>query len=597
MSNESRELLRFVSVDFRRFKAFGAFTLTLRNFNILVGANNAGKSTILAAFRILASGMRKAKTRKATPVDGPDGDARGYVVDLSTISVGEENIFYDYDDTHAASVRFRLNNGNELLLYFPEHGVCYLIPYTQGRPVTSPAVFRSNFNCEIGFVPILGPVDHNELLFEKEAARLALFNYRAARNFRNIWHHFPEKFEEFRSILCQTWPGMDIEPPQVDRSHLKARLHMFCPEERIPRELFWAGFGFQVWCQMLTHLIQSSNVSIFLIDEPDIYLHSDLQRQLLGLLKNLGPDILIATHSTEIIAESETDDIVLVNKLSRRSKRIKSTTQLGEVFGILGSSLNPVLTQLAKTRRVLFVEGKDFQIIGKFARKLNYTLVGSRRNFAVVPVDGFNPDRVRSLKKGMETTLGNKISAAVVLDKDYRSGGELDSIKETCRQFCDSVTLFKRKEIENYLLVPGAIDRAISRKIAEKQKRTGAGAPVPEIEKLGVSGHFLQEFSVGKRAYCMGQYLANRRAFERSHSPGASEASVNQDAIPEFDKIWEDFLNVIPGKEAVSALNKHIQETYGVNVTPTLIIESMCTDEVPKEMKEVIAEIDKFASS
>ena len=86
---------------------------------------------------------------------------------------------------------------------------------------------------------------------------------------------------------------------------------MFCPEERIPREIFWAGFGFQVWCQMLTHVIQSEGASLFLIDEPDIYLHADLQRQLLGLLQNLGPDILIATHSTEIITEAEPDDILL----------------------------------------------------------------------------------------------------------------------------------------------------------------------------------------------------------------------------------------------------------------------------------------------
>ena len=70
---------------------------------------------------------------------------------------------------------------------------------------------------------------------------------------------------------------MDIERPQLDRIDDKTLLHMFCPEERIPREIFWSGFGFQVWCQMLTHLIQSSESSLFLIDEPDIYLHSDLQ--------------------------------------------------------------------------------------------------------------------------------------------------------------------------------------------------------------------------------------------------------------------------------------------------------------------------------
>ena len=182
----------------------------------------------------------------------------------------------------------KISNGNELLLYFPEQGSCVLIAEANGKSDT-PTTFKAQFNCLIGFVPILGPLEHNELLFEKEAARLALFNYRAARNFRNIWHHFPEKFEDFKSALIRTWPGMDIERPTVERSHGKPRLHMFCPEQRIPREIFWAGFGFQVWCQMLTHIIQGSNSALFLIDEPDIYLHSELQRQLIGLLRDMGP--------------------------------------------------------------------------------------------------------------------------------------------------------------------------------------------------------------------------------------------------------------------------------------------------------------------
>src|SRR5271166_1608601 len=135
---------------------------------------------------------------------------------------------------------------------------------------------------------------------------------------------------------------MEIERPEIDTSHGTPRLHMFCPEKRIPRELFWSGFGFQVWCQMLTHLIQSTDVSLFLIDEPDIYLHAELQRQLLGLLRNLGPDILIATHSTEIVSEADTDDTVLINKKRRSAQRIKDPSQLREVFTVLGSKLNPV---------------------------------------------------------------------------------------------------------------------------------------------------------------------------------------------------------------------------------------------------------------
>ena len=46
----STDTPRFVRVDFRRFKAFDRFTLHLRHFNILVGPNDAGKSTVFGYF-------------------------------------------------------------------------------------------------------------------------------------------------------------------------------------------------------------------------------------------------------------------------------------------------------------------------------------------------------------------------------------------------------------------------------------------------------------------------------------------------------------------------------------------------------------------
>ena len=85
---------------------------------------------------------------------------------------------------------------------------------------------------------------------------------------------------------------------------------MFCPEHRIDREIYWAGFGFQVWCQMLTFILQARTSSLLIVDEPDIYLHSDLQRQLIRLLEGLGPAILLTTHSTEIVSEVEPESIL-----------------------------------------------------------------------------------------------------------------------------------------------------------------------------------------------------------------------------------------------------------------------------------------------
>jgi hypothetical protein len=514
---------------------------------------------------------------------------------LSAISVAEENIFYNYDDSQAAAVTFTLSNKNELLLYFPAQGACYLIPEAHGKAIRTPTSFRSHFNCPIGFVPILGPVEHNELLYEKEAARLALFSYKAARNFRNIWYHYPEKFDQFRAALNQTWPGMDIEPPEVDASYTpKPRLHMFCPEERIPREIFWAGFGFQVWCQMLTHLIQSSNVALFLIDEPDIYLHSDLQRQLLGLLRNLGPDILIATHSTEIITEAETDDIVLINKRRKAGKRIKHPSQLEEVFKILGSNLNPILTQLARTRCAIFVEGKDFQIIGKFAQKLGLANIGNRSDFAVIPVEGFSPERIRSLKTGIEATLGAKIDLMAILDKDYRCDAECASIANECKEFCNNAIIHKRKEVENFLLVPDAIDRAVVRKIADRTKRGG------EVRSyMAGAAAMLDAFAAEKRSYVTAQYVHNRRRFERVRSPTTHETTVTELALQEVEAYWGNAssrLTIIPGKEAMSAINQQLQAGYGISLTATAIIDAIAIHEIPTEMKELITAIAQFAS-
>ena len=85
-----------------------------------------------------------------------------------------------------------------------------------------------------------------------------------------------------------------------------------------------------------------------------------------------------------------------------------------------------------------------------------------------MPVKGFNPERIRSLKTGMEVTVGSEILAAAVMDKDYRSDGERASITAHCQTFCNHATIHPCKEIENFLLVPTAMDRAAARRIAEQ---------------------------------------------------------------------------------------------------------------------------------
>ncbi|WP_206335855.1 ATP-dependent nuclease [Rhizorhabdus phycosphaerae] len=583
----------FVGIEFHRFKAFRSFSIAIRKLNILVGPNNAGKSTVLASFRILAAALRRANLRKPEIVQGPSGGVLGHKINLAALSVAEENIFFDYERDEPAWVRFKLSNGNTLTLYFPEPQVCYLIPDAQGRSYGSPASFKKLFRCPIGFVPILAPVDHREFLYEPEAAKRALSNYGAARNFRNIWHHFPDAFGEFRELLKRTWPGMDVTPPELDYSHERTVLHMWCPEGRIPREIFWAGFGFQVWCQMLTYLLHAKNVSLFLIDEPDIYLHADLQRQLLGILRKLGPDILVATHSTEILTEADADEVVLVDKGRTRAKRLKNTMQLESVFRSLGSAINPILTQLAKTRKVVFVEGTDFHLLGRFARRMERQRLANRSDFAVVPLEGFNPDRIRTLRRGIEATLGVDVSAAAILDRDYRPAEERASVIDLCGNFCKFATVHECKELENFVLVPEAIDRAVRAKLADRKRR---GLQVTDYRNE--AAELLDAFAKEKFEYVVDQHLRSRKSYERNSGRKVDESELAKSVRAELVELWRDpatRLRLIPGKDALTYVNNCIQDRYGVNVTASAVIEAMHIAEIPEEMVILINNLEKFA--
>lgn len=583
---------QFTSVVFKNYKALKNYSISLNHFNVLVGPNNAGKSTIIGAFRILAEGMRKASARNPEyiPTDGFQG--WGYRVPLDDLPIATENIFSDYDSSQPATIEFRLSGGNKLELIFPEQNACYLRCKTSGKAVRSPASFRKEFNANVGFVPVLGPVEHDERLFQKDAARLALLTHRASRNFRNIWYHYPEDFDEFRNLIRSTWPGMDIEKPEVQHSHDKAILHMFCPEARFPREMYWAGFGFQVWCQMLTYIVRSRKDALLIIDEPDIYLHSDLQRQLVGFLKDFGPDVLIATHSTEIISESDPGDLLVVNKKAKSAKRIKNPAQLQDVFSILGSNLNPTLTQLAKTKRVIFVEGKDFQILSAFARKLGRQEVANRTDFAVVPVEGFNPQKVSDFSKGIEMTLGAKLLKAVIFDRDYRADDEVAHVSNELKKYVDLAHIHQRKEIENYVLAPSVIDRALAKRISEYNSRTDNDVKCGEKAK-----DILMQLTDRMKNMISGQYLSKRMEYERSKQPGLDNATINQRLLEEFDNVWSTLssrMNVVPGKDILSHLNNYLQGKYVVTLSSGAIIAEMMPEEVSPEIHHLMEQLDKF---
>jgi len=305
---------RVRSVEFTNFKGLSRYKLQLEAMNVLVGPNNCGKSTIISAFRALDVGLRTARSRTSEIVDGPNGSVLGYPLSIEMLPLSLENVHTDYSAA-ATTIRFVFSDDNYLDLFFPKDGGAYLIPYVTSKAVRSPKDFKRAFPVTLGVVPVLGPVDHREGLLEEQTVRRSVGTHRASRHFRNYWRLFPDGFDEFARLIAETWPSMTIQPPEVFVGPPPV-LAMFSTEGGITRELFWSGFGFQIWCQLLTHISRARKSSLLIVDEPEVYLHPDLQRLLLSILRDAGPDVLLATHSSELIAEADVSEIIEVDKAS-----------------------------------------------------------------------------------------------------------------------------------------------------------------------------------------------------------------------------------------------------------------------------------------
>ena len=220
------DLTTITSVQFRNFKALSNFSLSLREMNILVGPNNCGKSTILSAFRALSVALRRATSRKPEVVSSSTGRLYGYRISDDSLPISVENVHTDYEESDTTVV-FRLSNKNELQLLFPADGGCILLTETTGREVATVADFKRAFPISVGVVPVLGPVEHKEVLVDKETVRKNLYTHRASRHFRSYWSYNPDDFETFSDLIRKTWPGMDICRPE--RSDvLSGVLSMFC---------------------------------------------------------------------------------------------------------------------------------------------------------------------------------------------------------------------------------------------------------------------------------------------------------------------------------------------------------------------------------
>lgn len=236
-----------------------------------------------------------------------------------------------------------------------------------------------------------------------------------------------------------------------------------------PRDLMAEGSGFLQWLSVYV-LALSPNVRTLLLDEPDAHLHPSLQTQLVQALEDIvassGKQVLLATHSTEILRWAEPSSVL---EFSRKGVGyLVEPKQKISLFLGLGSQYSPKLDPLRKHKRMIIVENRsDARLLEAWAGRANMRWPG---NIVIWPWTGSSRER-----KNLFLQLREEIPDLRVISIRDRDDQELNTVDQDTlndKSFNGGgpdffVRVWRRRHIENYLLCPSAIARVANRDIEE----------------------------------------------------------------------------------------------------------------------------------
>lgn len=578
-------LARLRLVNFRTFRDF---SISFGDGTYFVGPNNAGKSTILTALRTADVLIRFAHRRKASLRCSHNGrNIAGYPLVLSDFPALQESVRYEFHDNSEARFELTLRSGARLVAVWPKVDDDELPEnffYLEKKPgliVRDPVDARAAFPL-LGVVPILTPIEHTEGLRDDSYVRTSVSTRLSSRHFRNQLRLMREDglFDGFCEYIANWVDGFEFFSFEHHFGDAGMILDTYYKEQgsNVPKELVWAGDGIQIWLQILYHVYRTRDRDTVILDEPEVYLHPDLQRKLVHVLEETGRQIVVATHSSEIIAEADPKLVSMIDKSEKRARRPEENSDLEMLSKALGTAFNLRLARALRSKVALFVEGKDMTILKILAKTLEMSALATERGVTPLPLEGYTRwFEVRPFAWLCRSLLPEAIKIFVILDHDYRPPSMSEEVEAAFAAENVSAHVWKRKELESYLLTPSVISRI-------------TGLASEEVDQL------IDEITLDMEGYVFGQMLSER--MQLAKSSGTHLATVTASFKEEFDAFWQDRqtrLHSCPAKDFITELNKRLQRSGKKAISARGLAGSHRAYEIAPEMVAVLRNVEEAA--
>lgn len=301
----------FKKVKIQRFKNLEDIKLSLDQINVIVGANNSGKSSIIQAIQFgvgmaqtsgLELNARWRQNRLPTSIS-PVQFVYSPLRDIEALAPGgnlreniESAIFLHFEeDQTEETVEIKVRKGRNKNIHFALTGE------NLGRTMQS---IEQPYTI---FVPGLAGIPAVEEYKTRGYVRKAAARGDSNNVFRNIlWllKHDQQSWDDFIVDLHSVFPDIDVDvcfDPEIDET-IKATVTV--SGQVLPIDA--SGTGVLQAIQIISY-VNVYKPKVLMLDEPDSHLHPDNQRKLAKVLKTLAEkrnlQIILTTHSRHMLDE------------------------------------------------------------------------------------------------------------------------------------------------------------------------------------------------------------------------------------------------------------------------------------------------------
>ncbi|MCK5131442.1 MAG: AAA family ATPase [Candidatus Sabulitectum sp.] len=482
------KLIRYVEIE--NFKGLKApVKIDLEHPAVLIGPNNAGKTSVIQALALWSRGINTWYERNNAPKQKESSSnfpARINRLNILEVPVAKARLLWS--DTHTRrgkNIRIKIN-------------ICVGIEY-EGKVMPCRLEFTCRDNEVIHCKPcpdtinqaglieyatgikyhLLYPmsgIETEEPLIREGRINVLLGQGQTAQVLRNLCYSVLERdrangSDDWQRIveLTDKLFGIGLSEPLLNEN--RGTLELQYTQPGIDRELdiSVAGRGLQQMLLILAYMYSHKN-SVLMVDEPDAHLEVLRQKQVFEILKDIadenGCQVIVATHSEVILDDAiETNLTLLINGISSDLAKRQDIQDALKKFSIdhyYKASICP---------RILYIEGStDFDILRSLAAILDHPahdVLTERLNYYYtrnIHPDNDLHNRLEQMGGGCGENIKRHFFSMKRIVPEFRGLAILDSDGRTNKDEKENdllTTYWKHYEIENYFISPDSLIRFI----------------------------------------------------------------------------------------------------------------------------------------